>query len=116
MYDLIVIGGGPGGYAAAEFAAKKGMAVALIERDRLGGTCLHRGCVPTKAYLHLSHTAYEAEALSPGVLAAFDRGAMYRRKNEIVETLAGGVASMLKAAGVSVFSGSGQLLNANVPF
>ena len=48
-YDLIVIGGGPGGYAAALDAAKHGLKTALVERDRLGGTCLQRGCVPTKA-------------------------------------------------------------------
>ncbi len=116
MFDLIVIGGGPGGYAAAEFAAKKGMSVALLERDRLGGTCLHRGCVPTKAYLYATHTAREARAFAPEALSAFDRGAMLAHKNEIVETLVGGVAAMLKAAGVAVYAGSGTLLNAEPPF
>ena len=56
MLDLIVIGGGPGGYAAAEYAAHQGMRVTLVERARLGGTCLHRGCVPTKAFLHAVET------------------------------------------------------------
>ncbi len=116
MFDLIVIGGGPGGYAAAEFAAKNGMSTALVERDRLGGTCLHRGCVPTKAYLHAAETAHAASAYAPEALSAFDRRKMFDEKNAVVETLAGGVAMLMKAAKVSVYTGSGTLTTAASPF
>ncbi len=116
MFDLIVIGGGPGGYAAAEFAAHHGMAVALVEKDRLGGTCLNRGCVPTKAYLHTAEAAHAAQAFAPDVLARFDRGAMLAQKNEIVDTLVNGVATLMKTAKVAVYQGTGTLLNAAAPF
>ena len=116
MLDLIVIGGGPGGYGAAEFAARHGMTVALVERDRLGGTCLHRGCVPTKAYLHAAETARQAEACAPGVLAAFDRHAMLTQKNALVETLTQGIATRMKAGKVTVYAGQATLLNSSAPF
>ena len=116
MFDLIVIGGGPGGYAAAEFAAQKGMNVALVERDRLGGTCLHRGCIPTKTYLHTAETARQAEAFAPDFAKFVDRGSMLKHKNEIVETLANGVATLLKTAKVTVFSGTATLAGASAPF
>ena len=63
-YDVVVLGGGSGGYATALRAAQLGLSVALIEKDKLGGTCLHRGCIPTKALLHageVADTAREAE-------------------------------------------------------
>ncbi|MEG2480470.1 MAG: FAD-dependent oxidoreductase [Clostridia bacterium] len=102
-YDLIVLGGGPGGYAAAEYAAKNGLSVALIERDRLGGTCLQRGCVPTKSYLHDA---------SP----AADRQEMLERKNQIVLTLTQGIAQLLQARKVAVFEGMGTLESTSPPF
>lgn len=102
-YDLIVIGGGPGGYAAAAAASKKGMSTALIERDRLGGTCLQRGCVPTKAYLH---SAYEG----------IDKTVMFDQKNEIVNTLTAGIGQMLKSAKVTVYEGTGTLMGTSTPF
>ena len=116
MFDLIVIGGGPGGYAAAEYAAHGGMAVALVEKDRLGGTCLNRGCVPTKAYLHTAEVAHAAQAYAPDVLVSFDRGAMLAKKNEIVESLVGGVATLMKTAKVSVYNGLATLQNAQPPY
>ncbi len=116
MFDLIVIGGGPGGYAAAEFAAKKGMNVALVERDRLGGTCLHRGCIPTKTYLHTAEVVREATSLFPANPLPIDRAEMLRHKNEIVDTLTDGVASLLKAAKVSVYVGSATLASTSAPF
>ena len=111
MYDLIVIGGGPGGYAAADFAAKNGMRVALVERDALGGTCLHRGCVPTKAYLHAAELAAQAAAL--GMTEPIDRAAMLARKNETVASLADGVARLMKSDRVDVFAGTGKLVAAS---
>ena len=116
MFDLIVIGGGPGGYAAAEFAAKKGMNVALVERDRLGGTCLHRGCIPTKTYLHTAEVVREAASLFPANPLPIDRAEMLRHKNDIVDTLTDGVAALLKAAKVSVYVGSATLASTSAPF
>ena len=71
-FDLVILGSGSGGYAAALRAAQLGMSVALIERDKLGGTCLHRGCIPTKALLHSAEVADTAkEARNYGVQATF---------------------------------------------
>lgn len=116
MLDLIVIGSGPGGYAAAEHAGRHGLSVALVERDRLGGTCLHRGCVPTKAYLHASSVAAEAAACAPEALTGFDRRRMFDWKNETVETLTKGVSLLMKSAKVAVYEGSATLLTAAAPF
>ncbi len=115
-YDLIVIGGGPGGYGAALCAAKHGMAVALVEKDRLGGTCLQRGCVPTKAYLHDAQGAHEALAFAPEAVAAFDRRAMWQRKNQIVDQLTKGLEQLMKTSKITVFTGVGTLLNTSAPF
>lgn len=116
MLNLIVIGGGPGGYAAAEFAARRGMAVALVEQARLGGTCLHRGCVPTKAYLHEADTAHAARAMWPMAGLQVDRAAMLARKNAAVDTLEKGVAALLRAGKVAVYAGRGTLVTAQAPF
>ena len=71
--DLVILGGGSGGYAAAFRAAELGLSVTLIEKDKLGGTCLHRGCIPTKALLHAAEVADETrEAEAVGVKAAFE--------------------------------------------
>lgn len=102
-YDLIVIGGGPGGYAAALDAAEHGLSTALVEKDRLGGTCLQRGCVPTKTYLH---DAREGA----------DRKAMLARKNEIVNTLTDGIAKRIKAGKVELLAGNGTLMSDAAPF
>ena len=71
-YDIAIIGGGPGGYTAAEKAAKAGLQVVLFEKDYLGGTCLNRGCMPTKSLLHSAETfaALKAHATMPGRSAA----------------------------------------------
>ena len=61
--DLVVIGAGPGGYAAAFYAADKGKKVVLIEKDELGGVCLNRGCIPSKALLHVAHTIEETKPI-----------------------------------------------------
>ena len=116
MLDLIVIGGGPGGYAAAEYAAHQGMRVALVERARLGGTCLHRGCVPTKAFLHAVETARAAAAFAPNAIRQFDRQAMLTHKDGIVETLTGGICQLMKGANVQVCNGHGTLLSNTAPF
>ena len=72
VFDVVILGGGSGGYAAALRAAQLGLSVALVEKGELGGTCLHRGCIPTKALLHAAEIADETkEAAEFGVLATF---------------------------------------------
>ena len=99
MYDIAIIGGGPGGYTAAEKAAHKGLSVVLFEKDELGGTCLNRGCIPTKALLHGAHSG---EAFSD----------LHDRKNAVVETLRSGIAGLMKSAKVQVVSGEARIKGA----
>jgi len=114
MYNLIVIGAGPGGYEAAAYAAKLGKSVALIEKQELGGTCLNVGCIPTKTFLR-SAKAYEdcLEAAEYGITTAapkLDMAAIQARKQNVVSTLCKGVAGMLKKSGVEVIKGTGKIL------
>ena len=104
--DLFVIGGGPAGHAAAVRAAKRGMSVMLAERDKVGGTCLNRGCIPTKFLLHSSALfASRKDWARLGVVAenvAYDESAVYLGKENVVSALRGGIESLLGAAGVTV--------------
>ncbi|MVB11239.1 Dihydrolipoyl dehydrogenase [Caprobacter fermentans] len=115
-YDLAVIGGGPAGYEAAIRAARLGFSVALIEARNMGGTCLNRGCIPTKAILHSSGLYREAKEFGEIGLAAdglsFDFGAILRRKNQVVAELRAGIEKLLKANGVGCFEGRGFLESA----
>ncbi len=111
-FDLIVVGGGPGGYEAALHAAKLGLRTALIEKDFVGGTCLNRGCIPTKALLHASSVYEEAKngaALGISCEPAIDLNAVYAYKQQVVEKLRGGVEGLLKSAKVTVIKGLGTL-------
>ncbi len=112
-YDIVVLGGGSGGYACALRAAELGMTVALIEKDKIGGTCLHRGCIPTKALLHSAEIADETrESESFGVKARFDGidvAGVHAFKDKIVNRAWKGVQGLLKAAGVTVVEGAGRL-------
>ena len=113
QFDLVIIGGGPGGYSAALYAASAGVKVAMIERDALGGTCLNRGCIPAKAFLetaavhrHVEHAAeFGINAGQPTV----DFAVTQQRKNKIVAGLVGGIAAMCKGRKVEVFNGTGSL-------
>ena len=112
-YEIAVIGGGPGGYTAAAKAAKAGFRVVLFERDLLGGTCLNRGCIPTKALIHAAET-YSAVTHSEGLGisvqgASYDFAAMHRRKDQVVLTLRQGVEKLMKSSRVTVVSGSAQV-------
>lgn len=112
-YDLIIIGAGPGGYEAALEAADKGMKVALIEKDKLGGTCLNRGCVPTKTLMHTADIARELkDAAKFGVNVsdyAVDAAKMQERKTEVLYTLRSGIAAMMKKGKVDVIEGIGVI-------
>ena len=117
MYDLIVIGAGPGGYDAAAHAGHMGKKVALVEKQWVGGTCLNVGCIPAKAFLQSSRLYREcAEAKAFGVEVdafRFDMPTVVERKNRIVGTLVKGVEGLLKRAGVEVLNGHGRLVARN---
>jgi dihydrolipoamide dehydrogenase len=117
MYDLIAIGAGPGGYEAAAHAARMGKKVALVEKERLGGTCLNVGCIPAKVFLRSSKLFHECrEAAAYGVRLGsveFDMPAVVERKNRVVKTLAKGVEGMLRRAGVESLQGQARLIGRN---
>ena len=116
-FDLIVLGGGPGGYTGAIRAAKLGKRVALIEKDSLGGTCLNRGCIPTKALLHSAEVySAKSEWAELGINAenvSLDENKIYERKQKIVTTLRDGVKSLVKANGIELIEGEGRLTSAH---
>ena len=109
MFDLLVVGGGPGGYLCAERAAQGGMKVALFEKRALGGTCLNEGCIPTKTLLNSSKMyrhATESEAF--GVIATgvtYDHAKVVARKDKVVKTLVSGVGATMSANKVTVITG-----------
>ncbi|QCJ44208.1 dihydrolipoyl dehydrogenase [Bacillus sp. S3] len=113
-YEIVVIGGGPGGYVAALNAAELGKKTALIEADFLGGTCLNRGCIPSKTYLKHSEIIEQIEkakdwGIETGSLTlSFDK--MKKRKNDVIERLRGGIAFLLKQGKIDVYNGFGTLL------
>lgn len=112
-FDVVVLGGGSGGYAAALRAAQLGKSVALIEKDKLGGTCLHRGCIPTKALLHAAEIADSSrEASAYGVVASFDGidvGALTAYRERIVAKKFKGLEGLVRARGITVVAGTGIL-------
>ena len=114
-FDLIVIGAGPGGQAAAERAAGLGLRVAVAEKGFLGGTCLNRGCMPTKALLHAAGEyagMREAERFGLTAEAAgFDFSAMHRYKNAALEKLRAGIAQSFKAHKIALLEGAAQILS-----
>jgi len=112
-FDVIVIGGGPGGYVAALRAAQLGARTAIVEKDRIGGTCLVRGCIPTKGLLQSSELFSLAKGGRPFGLVAdnlgFDWPAAQKRKTAVVDQLVKGVEGLLKAGGVTSLRGSARL-------
>lgn len=113
-YDLIVIGGGPGGYVAAIKAAQLGLKVALVEKGQVGGTCLNRGCIPTKAILESAKLFQKIKTASKfGIKVAdptVDYAAVIKHKNQIVTKLIKGVEFLLKKNGVELMRGVGKIL------
>jgi dihydrolipoamide dehydrogenase len=114
-YDLVILGGGSGGYACALRAAELGKRVALIEKDRVGGTCLHRGCIPTKALLHAAEIADNArEGASFGVRSTFegvDMPGVNAYKDKVVDRLWKGLQSTLASRKVEMIYGDGRLVS-----
>ena len=112
-FDLIVVGGGPGGYVAAIRAAQLGMKTAVVEREHLGGICLNWGCIPTKALLRTSEVGHHPAACStPSAFSAkdvsFDLKKIVERSRKVAEQLSDGVGFLMKKNKVTVFDGDGQ--------
>lgn len=119
-YDLIVIGSGPGGYIAAEYAAKQGLHTLIIESDNFGGVCLNKGCIPTKTLLKSSKVLeYLAEANKYGIEGLSKEGIslnwskIQERKNNVVKQLQNGIGGLLKSAKVEVIKGIATVLSNN---
>lgn len=112
-FDVVIIGGGPGGYAAALYGAAAGLEIAMIEKDKVGGTCLHRGCIPAKELLETA-TVYRtvAGAKEFGVQAdqpGLDFSVTMQRKQKVVDQLWKGLAGLLKGRKVTTYNGTGTL-------
>ena len=114
-FDVVVLGGGSGGYAAALRSAQLGFTVGLIEKDKLGGTCLHVGCIPTKALLHSAEVAdVSRESAKYGVKTSFDGidiQAVTAFRESIVSSKYKGLQGLIKARGITVISGTGRLIS-----
>ncbi len=112
-FDLVVIGGGPGGYVAAIRAAQLGLKTAVVEREHLGGICLNWGCIPTKALLRSSEVNHMLQHLDEFGFAAdnirFDLAKVVKRSRGVAKQLSSGVAHLLKKNKVTVFDGAGKL-------
>ena len=117
QFDLVILGGGSGGYAAALRGAQLGLTVALIEKDKLGGTCLHRGCIPTKALLHAAEVADSArESEQFGVnatLEGIDLVKVNSYRDGVVARLYKGLQGLVKSRDVTFVEGTGRLTSPN---
>jgi dihydrolipoamide dehydrogenase len=118
-FDVVIIGGGPGGYATALYGAAAGLSMAIVELDKVGGTCLHRGCVPAKEFLETAAVYRTVNGASQfGITPAgggeeapaLDFSVSQSRKQQVVEQLFKGLEGLLKGRGVTTFAGSGTLL------
>ncbi len=116
-FDLVILGGGSGGYACALRAAELGLSVALVEKDKVGGTCLHRGCIPTKALLHAAEIADQTrESESFGIKASLDgidMPGVNAYKDKVVGRLWKGLQGLIKSRQITYVEGSGRLVSAD---
>ena len=114
MFDLVVLGGGPGGYLAAERAAEEGLSVAVVEKRFLGGVCLNEGCIPTKTLLNSAKIYdYTKHADAYGVSvsgSSIDHAAIIARKNQVRDKLVAGIKGALRAGKVKVFEAEGEIV------
>jgi dihydrolipoamide dehydrogenase len=117
-HDLVIVGAGPGGYAAAFRGAVRGLDVALVEADKVGGTCLHRGCIPSKALLHVAEVLEEiGRADDLGIdldVRGIDLPGLHGFRDRVVETLHKGLQSLVGARGISYHEGFGRILEPGV--
>src|SRR5690242_16831403 len=115
--DVVVLGGGSGGYAAALRAAELNKSVVLVEKDKVGGTCLHRGCIPTKALLHAGEIADQArESAQFGVNATFegiDMAGVHKYKDGVVDKNHKGLVGLVRSRGIQIVEGEGRLTGPN---
>ena len=115
--DLVILGGGSGGYACALRAAELGMSVVLVEQDKIGGTCLHRGCIPTKALLHAAEVADAArEGDQIGVkssVAGIDMAGVNAYKDSVVGRLYKGLQGLVRTRGITHVEGEGRFVAPN---
>jgi dihydrolipoamide dehydrogenase len=113
QFDVVVIGGGPGGYAAALYGANAGLKIAVVEKDKVGGTCLHRGCIPAKEFLETAHVYRTvAGAKEFGINTeqpTIEFSTSQARKQKVVEGLWKGLAGLMKSRKITVVQGTGQL-------
>ncbi|MGI6178250.1 MAG: dihydrolipoyl dehydrogenase [Eubacterium sp.] len=119
-YDLVIIGGGPGGYeTAGEAFGRYGMKTCLIEERDLGGTCLNRGCIPTKTLLHTSELLYAAKTQGARIGLTgydglgYDMAALKARKDEVIVELRNGIAKSLKKPGIDILKGHAEIVDNN---
>src|SRR5580658_6240120 len=113
-FDVVVIGGGPAGYATALYGASAGLSMAVVERDKVGGTCLHRGCIPAKEFLETASVMrtvagakeFGVQAGQPSVDFSVSQG----RKQKVVETLYKGLVGLMGGRGITTFNGSCERL------
>ncbi|MBP2256456.1 dihydrolipoyl dehydrogenase [Virgibacillus alimentarius] len=117
-YDLVVLGGGTGGYVAAIRASQLGLKVAMVEKEKLGGTCLHRGCIPSKALLRSAEVYKQTkEASNYGIYTKetnFNFTKVQERKDKIIDTLHQGVQGLMKKGEIDVFEGYGRILGPSI--
>ena len=117
-FDLAILGGGTGGYVAAIRASQLGMKVAVVEKDKLGGTCLHRGCIPSKALLRsaeIHHTIRASSEFGMDVSTiSINFLKMQERKQKIVDQLHKGVQYLMKKGDITVFHGEGRIMGPSI--
>ena len=115
-FDVIIIGGGPGGYETALYAKENGLSTLLIEKDKLGGTCLNRGCIPTKTYNAIAKVINEMKKVNGtfvNVNYDFDFSKAKEKKDNVVSELQNGIKFLLEKNGVGIKNGFGYLVDNN---